>query len=820
MTGEISDVDFETSSNDAASPIPSASGKKNTKPCENCRKDRRKCVVLFEVGNFCERCQELGLQCRFAKPLPRKDRQALLKIAKLGLQAETNDSALGLRRSMVQNVASRSEVEMLQERMRALEAEMQALITHHRAHSIEIQAPPVSILDSDTDLQNSKIEQLKVQKGADIDDFSQLKCRVEDYLSEYAYSSRYSNLISAPNHNKLSLYSLIQPVEGALMLEPTESPIAENDGPQWQITLTKEGLRIYTNIRSLNDLHGFVKHGSNILGQQRQGLSFPFSLGKIPHPLSQSFEPGFSNSISQSVFYADRVRAKAMLNWFHKSVTMHSPINTAKTLTNITAVEASRWLPHLLNYYLNVLHPLMPIVSKAHLLNIYNKSAQPITFPFFCALSACLMAVLWSDKEALPHFPSNLAYAQQLSHYYFVQARMAIEDGFDTPSIYNVLTLVCLRAYRLMDYDADDSKMYISHATRLLDVMELAVGTRSFSDTADMEPAVEKELFTRARWVTFSMPVRSSYLHRRKIRQMRHALQFYEIVQGLDPPRPLEFEDAASQLCIRAYAHVLQLSKCLFCSDDERAAMIFQVLVSDREWDADLCMLPIDQYLQADKALAEFYDNLEDDLKWGHPFDTLTDIAIDAMKPCGAKILLMQQFYHAHLWRNIRILPADLSKLPPPTSSKAILLQRALQTSVAAANNVCAITFHSAKHDHESIDYHGLLLVCELLFSVSQLSATHPKLAEESRRQLIDAVTFIRSKITMLNGGNVANYTIRYQASGAFYEWLKGARIYVDVYNSDESVGNSMTPSSPIPARAILVSWLYKPLKFPFLALM
>ncbi|OZJ04676.1 hypothetical protein BZG36_02561 [Bifiguratus adelaidae] len=484
-----------------------------------------------------------------------------------------------------------------------------------------------------------------------------------------------------------------------------------------------------------------------------------------------------------------------------------------RNVEDITSEEALRWLPSIINYYLNVLHPSIPLIGKSHLVNLYDSLDNALDFPFFCALGACIVAVNWWNREALSDFPNDYLYARQLSTYYFMLARSTIEDSFDTPSLYNVLTLVSMQIYCFVNLQYTKGKSYAAHARRMLQIMEPSIGTRNFPDTADMDPSVERELFTRINWLTLSMVTRYTYLLKNvQARKTRHAPLFYDMMTHLDLPKPLAFEDDVCRLTVRAYAHILRLSKMTAKWNSGWLERIRQFVANDVDESGTLRIMPIDVYTEIEESLQRFYDELDDDLNASRENSYHSAIL-------HRPVVVEPSISSTGLYE---VEPAEFQcwRLPQPCSSD-VHYSRELYLRHS---------HYSGAQAHHNTHIHSVLLACEVHFSVAQLQDTNPTLAKQSQRHLITAINLLRNRIAELHRGNFANYTIRLWENGShFKKWLDRAGIDISSLDWDSFMNDLIGPSSAFALatdvegqckqnNAVLVSWLYKPFRFPYVA--
>jgi hypothetical protein len=168
-------------------------------------------------------------------------------------------------------------------------------------------------------------------------------------------------------------------------------------------------------------------------------------------------------------------------------------------------------------------------------------------------------------------------------------------------------------------------------------------------------------------------------------------------------------------------------------------------------------------------------------------------------------IFIMQQFYTTLLWLNIRFLPTDLTKLGPTTSTVFQFLNRALQTCITTANNICVLASYTAKHTKASADFHALMLACEVHYSVAQLGDREPELAKQARRHLTIAVGVIKAWFAKIHGGSAGTYTSALWENGAFREWFQGAGIDLDAIDWNDLLGLSKTDSRIVSGDSLIV---------------
>ncbi|OZJ02273.1 hypothetical protein BZG36_05159 [Bifiguratus adelaidae] len=141
-----------------------------------------------------------------------------------------------------------------------------------------------------------------------------------------------------------------------------------------QFTLNESGLRVYTTICSIEDIHSFVEHGSSILGQQLRDQLNDFGINNMSHllrspaPIDSQLQVAFTSQHRVTV-------GKGLSNWFKVRV-VGSDDSNLKATNNIPPNEAVRWLPSILSHFFNKLHPSIPVVSRSILLHIYEASPQ------------------------------------------------------------------------------------------------------------------------------------------------------------------------------------------------------------------------------------------------------------------------------------------------------------------------------------------------------------------------------------------------------------------------------------------------------------
>ncbi|OZJ03072.1 hypothetical protein BZG36_04604 [Bifiguratus adelaidae] len=260
-------------------------------------------------------------------------------------------------------------------------------------------------------------------------------------------------------------------------------------------------------------------------------------------------------------------------------------------------------------------------------------------------------------------------------------------------------------------------------------------------------------------------------------------------INNLALPQPLPCEDEACRLTVRAYGHLISLSKLTSGHNHETSDAVSQLLVQDL-WDyRKVGMVPLDVFMGIESALARFYDDLEDELKWGDPNDQLTEQALLECDASYAIRLIMQHFYTLQLWMNIRFLPSDLTKMETPTSATQQFLHHALQRSITAANNLCILAAYSTKYTKNNIDLQLLMLSCEVQYSVAQLGSSSPALSQQAQRHLAMSIAVLKTWFARVHGGNAANYTNKTWDNVAFKQWLKGAGIDYDTLDFDKLLG-------------------------------
>ncbi|OZJ01558.1 hypothetical protein BZG36_05344, partial [Bifiguratus adelaidae] len=407
-----------------------------------------------------------------------EERQALLARAKSQREADSSASTAA---DEVDNtlISREAEIESLQAQIQVLQREMQSILA--RPSTISVTVTPVThnndnVSDSLFDLFDTAA---KRTEHFALDDL------LQDYAPDSGFnSSSESDLSSA----LLSLNDSISQgtiddaqadLNGSVVTMYTEyalSTLGSGQLQPCQLAITQNGACISVNIKSLQDLHLFIKHVASLLGLDWNDQNLNLPSGTLPRSPSITASGQTPHNAPPRVFLTNPQRGNIgqfFNDRLNKAMRRKSlPDNTPQFSDTITREEAIRWIPSIINCFLNDIYPTKPLVSITHLISMYNTNEDPLASPFFTALGACMVTIVWWDQDAFPGFPRDAGYARRLGTYYYAQSRSAMEDNFDTPSLYNVLALLCLQLYCMNKLMFNEGRRYLDHARLLLRTME------------------------------------------------------------------------------------------------------------------------------------------------------------------------------------------------------------------------------------------------------------------------------------------------------------------------------------------------------------
>ncbi|KAL1919333.1 uncharacterized protein VTP21DRAFT_2026 [Calcarisporiella thermophila] len=241
----------------------------------------------------------------------------------------------------------------------------------------------------------------------------------------------------------------------------------------WKLSLSPSGIRIDTNIASVNDLYKLLLQGLNQLSIQRENQFFDV--------LQDSFPPTQSPSVaSASTPSAASPRgAFGLFNQGQQRLWGHTAIpENVQTMVELPQETLNKFVETYLECFNH--HQL---VNKPGFLEKYRR--QEVDELLINSIYA------WSAKHcALFHYHDDSLDPHLIGELYFSRARQLLKKRFDASDQNTILALVNLHLYQAFEPNLIQARLYAGLAARMAQDLKLHKAETSVGlDRADQEAA-------------------------------------------------------------------------------------------------------------------------------------------------------------------------------------------------------------------------------------------------------------------------------------------------------------------------------------------
>ncbi|OZJ03244.1 hypothetical protein BZG36_03452 [Bifiguratus adelaidae] len=660
---------------------------KRPQPCENCKRGRRKCVMPEDTkqgeGVKCQRCERHGLECVIPNPiLTRMDDDDIRQLI-------------------------HDEFEKLHTAMSSLEDDIASLSS--ASPPAHLSPPPshLSYRPSPTTHLSSS------QPSPDMENDQQEEKRQQLVLAKKLKSGF---------NNEPPRSMVIQTPDGRLL--------------QWNISPTREGLSILTNLQSLEELSRFTCYGWQAY-MDPQVLQSHFSYLPPPpkapsRPTRKVLRLNEGKNIFTEQDFQEYMRTLDKLK--HRTIIDH---------THVEKLEPRRWIPSLLKLYFSV--TTAPHIHEPTFWKRYRRMADPMQSGLVTALCALSVLYRWYSPSTFGDRKFSPKEARQLYEYYASCARGSAAEAFDevsldTLKVHSLLVRECRAMQRL-----NDAVMHTKHALRIsyalqsqyMDVIESNCG----GSTSSVE--IEAQEWLRTIWSLYAFCIQQTA---HNMDQIFSRNELAARIQELPCIDHLPEESERTRGHIKIYINIIRLLKRWLIPDDPFTQELLAYIIDVPEYASiDLC-------LKIERDLLDWYHDIPSDIKFLHsPFEffTVDDLLQKAVTIGEAEPLL--EFWVLWMSIHFRFLPSRIEGLESPISAQDRFLHNALETCIIASKNAFTCTMYILEQLKDDASIYSLRLVCDLNWVVANIEGMDSERVRSAKRNLLTTVYIIYKYFRRLN---------------------------------------------------------------------
>ncbi|KAG2183677.1 hypothetical protein INT43_006685 [Umbelopsis isabellina] len=595
------------------------------RPCEECRQHRRKCNLPFGESR-CERCTKQNLKCEFK----------YYKRAKGGSHGSTELDVSEMNANVEYLERQVQELELA---IRIARAQMDI-----SPNTSTIEYDDIPVFGGDTTYNNPLFE------------FNSLN-PTESELSEYNEDyPTYGNTLTLANSRTSS--STSSSAVDRFMLTPASafsdfsqsngvssdssqdvvliSPIPSDDDKEdqnnqhtWSITMTKKGLTINTNVKSIQDLVSWGFAAIKILNSETHLSPFTVNLSEYNGDISLAVTSRFHHGTKE--LYTDILRTN------QKKLTFEDGNITQPALI---AADAQAVVSSLIETYFQCHNKQILILHRDTFLEEEYDPRSPLSSPQVMAI--CAFVCLRHCRH-MPDYTSQEL--RELGEFFYRTARDLLEDIFDDHKHRHesMLTLMYLGMFRLQTLRVSEA---LSATTLAYTIAHDLLPEMMEMPAVDDKSMIHREMFKRQYF--FVVMVENQLYH--IVEKTSKDIFFSKLSEDM-MPLPDEDEKTIKFIKLKNKFHN-------WMSDPEVKAArknITQLLGKDNGFNS----LSLKNYFTYQNIITELYSQLEPDFKLAADIDTQpTDEQIS-----NADRVQLQTFIIIHVFYiliNSLFLPRDL----------------------------------------------------------------------------------------------------------------------------------------------------------------
>ncbi|RUS22090.1 hypothetical protein BC937DRAFT_90421 [Endogone sp. FLAS-F59071] len=690
---------------------------KRNKPCDSCRRQRRKCVPGEQDGR-CTRCDQMHLQCTHEYVLT-------------PTAADEAENAEEKAR-MVHVVAG------IEQQMRRMEKEMTTVRVAAGLPGIY----PVSSLERKWDSQygarsrsrsrspsnDSTITDYSIEDNCVSDESYNTGCPPSPTISTSSIETEsHDNDKTSQKNSDSGSSGYITPAEPTsnsnLLERPTKRQAickfkdnsADFERLNWTLTLRSGGLRIHTHIRTFQDLVNFALTNFDHMNSEdpHNPLSAPY--------LERHNEDGLT--VTTSILTLGDSAVVVITNAL--STQIPPTIDLSKSALNLE----NSLMNHLVSAYFACTNVILPFFYRPTFDRLFCDKQDPGSLAVVSSLAAFAASRHCNHVCGLGAHLLPIDLQLRASEHFARNARDYLGEVFDEPGFGPMTALCALAQYKFSSLDITQGWLYINMGLRMAEQIKLRYLRGGSHDLDDL---AEREMFKRSFYYVLTTGLRFGLFGPTLDPKARTLKINYTLQEArkLGPPTPLPGEDPLPVLYYRQ----------LLCLSDYQFDYRFTEMQRIRGDTS--ARVSVESCTYIEHALITWYNRLPPQLKLTpHLFQYLDASEIAQRDPYT--INLAMGFYACWLSIHVHFLPPlrEQDTADPPSK----LALRSLTICVKSANIVTTLATYLHKHFPCKLDPHLLLHACDVHLKTS--GANDVRLAAVGKRNLRECLRILKEAI-------------------------------------------------------------------------
>ncbi|KAL1923097.1 uncharacterized protein VTP21DRAFT_9473 [Calcarisporiella thermophila] len=349
----------------------------------------------------------------------------------------------------------------------------------------------------------------------------QLKARMQKMQSDLMAIKNSLHTMSVPSNPALPDPNGL--AASSLMLAQGTASDSNAQGVTWKLSLSPSGLRIDTNIASVQDLYKILLQGISQLSIRQEnrtgGLLDPdFTVEKSPRRRRDNASQSGWNPPGEDGMGEQRV-------W---EITPEQEQEILREQQRNTAEQElpKEVLDHLVERYLDCFLCFQVVDKKQFLEHYHNQSDNPIDPLLLNSIFA------WTAKHlALHHHFDDTRDPNTIGEYYFKQARQLLKKRFDVSNPDTIHALINMFLYQISSSKPAQAYLYIGLAARMAQDLKL-----HRKETGTAHEPVPRERLKRLWWTAF-------WLDSHAVLEACRSTMIDDRDCDVDHPTPLGHED-------------------------------------------------------------------------------------------------------------------------------------------------------------------------------------------------------------------------------------------------------------------------------------
>ncbi|RUS27939.1 hypothetical protein BC938DRAFT_482544, partial [Jimgerdemannia flammicorona] len=687
---------------------------KRNKPCDLCRRQRRKCVP---GENRCIRCDQMHLDCTYE--------DVLSSSAEDGENAEEKARML-------------EEVSEIEQQMLVIKEEMNTVRVAAGLPGLYSFMELESVGSSDGYPHSPSNHSTTTDYNDDgsmprtmiLDGTPNLVCPPSPASSSASTITEYSD-DDIPSHNitdssfssrrasppELSPgTSLERPIKRRAHLH-FKDDYSAIERLNWKLTLRSSGIRIHTKIHSFQDLVAFAL--SNFDHMNSEDPVNPLSPSYLQrHNVEKMIVTTPVLTLGNSTI---TVVMDSLLNHPGPSITdlVRPVLDYEATLTN-----------HLLNAYFACTNLVTPLYHQPTFTRLFRNRNDSGSLSLVNAIAALATTRHCDHVRQLGSQVLSVDIQLRVGEHFARQSRDFLGEVFDEPGFSLMAALGALAQYKLAHLEISQGWLYLNMALQIAEKIRPLYERERNPD--DLDGMAEREMFKRTFYFILTTGMRFGFFEDKASSQsptfkITTALQD---ARRLGPSTPLPLEDA---LPVQYYHHLLSLGDYQFDSHFIEMQQVYTRFHGQ---------ISVDSCTHIERVLTTWYQRLPLQLKLTpHLFQYLDAAEIAEHEPYTLSLAIT---YYA-CWLNVH------THFLPPIGSAAAdavpnrLMVRSLTICVKSANIVTTLATRLHNKFPCYLDPHMLLHACDVHLRTAQ--ARDVRLAAVGQRNLKECLRILKDSV-------------------------------------------------------------------------